>query len=367
MSETARDSPLRNFHDTRTGDALQNEQPDQGEDTGLSNSASSSEFLRWTAEHDGSPDWTSFGCVHHANNVHFEFRCHEVHSNNLSVQDLMKESRELNMYAVLSSWAFEILPEDLHELSTLWTPKVAPNEAHTFKGKLQAAFWFHSSFDPRTWQIRRVLSCMIWTEGAPLPQQNMSSVSSQPFDLKDLRDAILRARNVRGRESVWSALLDSTMVLRPVYNAKNVEWVFIEATILPDFASHRLNTLSLHTQVGSIIIRRVHCAGGLDQLEPDPELQPYVLFPRDQQDTQSGDSMIIIRSSDAHINCPTFCLFILSQGDFDSIHNLHRLLEDAYVSKRFYGSGDELWKRADWKTLLKWRKAVAAQAETTMN
>lgn len=337
--------------------------------------ASSHSFLRWAVGHSSAPPWTSLGSIRHSNIVHFEFRCHAIWRQ----QNNQPENIDPDYHLICDLepyWAFRILPEQLQNLAALWTMKSASFPALEHGEAIRAGLYFHTYFDPSTWQIRRVLSCMLWL-AEPLTlttQVNVERTTDQSqghvagdqlpasFEMRDFERAILEVRQIHGRDSVWAALQCASMALVSSTGSNNLSWISFLTLELTEEKSRIVMSLPEHKEIGDIVVHCIDCCDGLSQVSEEFRGQlrsPNLDIGRDMR---IGDSMLMIRSPAWPEACPMFCLFILPDAVDHSETYLSQLLEEAVSLKHFYGVGGYQLSMAEWRILFRWRRALQARA-----
>lgn len=318
------------------------------QETATITDATTHSSLRWAMGHVSSPSWTTIGSIRFANIVHFEIRIHDLR--NLGENDwtcLTEGEHRFSYYSMLKS-SFPTTPDRLAQLIALWTPQFAIDQPYDLAGATHITICFQTFCDPLTWKITRLLHCVL-CKGNFLPAvHGFAGGVTQDFS-RSLDEAILRVRNLSGRDSVWYALRGTIMLLLPQYygRLKGFKWI-----------SGRFNDLI--TQLSDQDSFAQHCVSkGPLCIESSSDIPLQSTIPELVQDTRSGETMLAIRSPSSPSDCPRFCLFVLSNKALDSEATIHRLLAEAVTQRNIYGPDGYQWSDSDWTALQQWRKALA--------
>lgn len=324
-------------------------------------------FLKWAVGHELAPSWTEIGSIRYSNIVHFEFRWLNVWEPEI-VKVKRADPDGRSIFDILSALAFWIHPEQLYELAALWTTNFAPVPELDLRYAVHATIFFQTYCDQSTWQIKRVLNCILWrTEPFTpslradidhLPAYVGSDGKPDYFEMNDLRTAILDTQQIYGRDSVWYALRNLSMALILGEENRGPEWISFDETEMPDKTSGFLIGLAEYTDLGEIVISCINRCGSLSQIDPGFERRLPSTIPDLGRDMRNGDSMLAVRSPSWPAVCPRFCLFVLLEGNHDDKDILYQLLEEAIALKNFYGEGNCRFNRSDWQALRGWRKAL---------
>ncbi|KAF2181383.1 hypothetical protein K469DRAFT_792564 [Zopfia rhizophila CBS 207.26] len=275
------------------------------QETAVIKDASSHAFLRWAVGHELAPSWTELGSIRYSNIVRFEFRCLEVWRPEI-VKVKRADPGDRLIFDILSSLAFLIHPEQLYELAALWTTNSASIPELNLRKAIRATFFFQTYCDQSTWQIKRVLNCILWrTEPCALisradidhlPAYVGGDGNPRYFEMNDLKRTILDTQQIYGRDSVWYALRNVSMALLPGKESPGPKWVSFDEEEMPEKASEFLMGLAEHTDLGEIVISCVNLCGGLLKIDPGFERRLRSTIPDLGRDTQNGDSMLAVRS-----------------------------------------------------------------------
>jgi hypothetical protein len=314
--------------------------------------ASSHPFLQWAVGHVNSPSWTSLGSIRHSNIVQFEFQCYNCSLHAGSTEgDLMEDS--LSLYMALHSHAVTTSTEQLDDVAFSWTRGLPPTSRLELAGDMRVTFFFQTYCDKPSWQIKRVLSCIIWeTEKLPIPEW---------YETEDIARVISQVRNISGRDSVSLALKKTGLVLRHKRDGSGLEWKSFTQAHLPETAFDTLRELGAGICYRYMVLRRVKLCNGLLWVVTGSDIERQYAPVAWEQDTRTGDSMFAIYPSSWLDNWPKFCLFTLPNADCESSSDLHRLLEEAIMTKSFYGDIGYRWTKEDWGILGQWRQALVSE------
>ncbi|KAF2624067.1 hypothetical protein BU25DRAFT_166430 [Macroventuria anomochaeta] len=315
--------------------------------------ASCHTFLRWAVGHEMSPSWTGLGSIRHSNLVHFEFRCYNLAIDVATTEEMSMAEEDLSLYSTLCSYAVTISPEQLYEIAAIWTTRFPSTPGFQSASAMRATFFVQTYCDQSTWQIKRVLNCIIWAVN--------NHDTPTEYDAGDLLKAMLQIRNIHGRESVYIALQDTGLVLQHTEHDQSLNWESFAQAGLSDTAVDTLRGLRAEVRVADIVLQRVSHDAQLLWVERSPHDQYRCVSTPWEQDTRSGDSMLAIRSPLWPLTCPKFCLFVLPEVHDESSGGLHRLLEEAMSLRNFYVHVDHQWGREDTRLLRQWRKALSSE------
>ncbi|KAF1849717.1 uncharacterized protein K460DRAFT_399830 [Cucurbitaria berberidis CBS 394.84] len=357
--------PRASHHRTETEHASQESQ-EQGP-TAIQD-ADSHAFLKWAVGHPLAPSWTEIGSIRHANIVHFDFKYHVFWKPEI-VQVEQEDVDFCSVFKSLQSSAFLMYPRQLRELVALWTTKSIQIPSPNVTKPTRASFYFHTYCDQSTWQIKRVLNCVLWG-AAPRTVKNTSAMEQLPamigdddipefFAWTDFKDACSDAQQIYGKDSVWYALQTTSMLLLPGEESRRPEWVSFETLNIPKTAAWTLMDISKRTNLGGeMVIDSVSLCGGLSEVDPTSERRLRSTIPDLGRDTRQGDSMIAVRSPSWPATCPQFCLFVLLKEDYDDKDILHRHLEEAVALSNYYAEEGYEFSRSCWRLLHNWRRAL---------
>jgi hypothetical protein len=323
----------------------------QGEEAVIFPDASSHTFLQWAIGHAQSPLWTRIGSIRHSNIVQFEFQCF-VNSGNARLADENIKVDGSSLYMTLHAHAVTISAGQLDDIASSWTTKFLPISGLRSAGTVRVTFFFQTYCDESSWQIKRVLNCIIWGE-EELPVLDRC-------ETEDITKVMLQVRAIHERDSVSLALQATGLVLQQNREDGGLGWKsFAQIPLLVD----AFNTLR-HLEVGvyhrDMILGRVGFSSRLLWIDTDPDSQHHYKPAAWEQDARRGDSMLAIRSSSWPDICPKFCLFVLPRTGHESPSDLRRLLEEAVSMKNFYGDSDYRWNREDREAFFRWHQALVS-------
>jgi hypothetical protein len=217
---------------------------------------------------------------------------------------------------------------------------------------MSATFVFQTCCNPLTWQISRILNCLLWVTGG-VQQPTLAMINQAKLQRDSIGKALLGVRLLHGRNSVWYALQNVT---RTLSSLMGMPWLSCDEL-------QKVKSLSL------ALAEKLNKVAGTSRLV----FQDTVLLKRTgdveeefgtldlgvEPDTRIGNSMLTVRSESWPETCPKFCLFVLSElGDDNSEAQLHQLLKEAISSRNFYAEGSTRFSPSDWRALRKWLKAL---------
>jgi len=303
------------------------------------------DLLRWTVGHESAPPWTAIGSVRHSDVVDYEFRCY--------MAGTLGSTSHPRTYARLAFQSSLITVEGLNKIATLWTTKPTSGWRLPDRAIARATFLFQTYCDPLTWQIRRVLKCMLWPEDVAYNQ----AMIDMAYDAQgNLESAILSVQQLQGRDSVWYALQSVTRALSATVGDDGWTWAsfddFIEA-----FGT--LLELPMGPSLDGVPLQLLYLDNALLRIRESVDAQSEAVDLGLERDTRTGNSMIAIRSPTWPETCPKFCLYVLSELADNSEAHLHQLLEEARSLKNYYGEGNFRFTRSDWQALHRWRTALS--------
>jgi hypothetical protein len=340
--------------------------------------ASSHDFLRWGVGHQRSPSWADTQSIRHSNIVQLDFRVYfSTYPNHYQEEnDVNGRLGGESSLEAFPSWSFCIPLNGLQELASLWMVEFVPISEMSTEKNVQVSFVFQTHCNRKTWQIKRVLTFIVWNTDASRPARSISAIpgpihlvgnkTKELLIMEGLKNAILDTRQVQGRDSVWYALREASMFLAPQPNPRWPMWKSAEHITTPDTWFEKYLEAADNGCFEDGSIRCGIRDGGLWLVDGDLPWRQQLgsTLPDLGKDTRTGDSMLAIRSPSWPEECPKFCLFVLPENIDDTTGTLHRLLEEAVSLKNYYAEGDYKWSRADWQALCKWRKTLEQGADT---
>src|SRR5690242_15197012 len=151
---------------------------------------SSHECTRWTFDQHDAPAWTQMGIVRHSTIANFKLRCYSLSSvfNHLSQPAHDSDDVELFSYAVLYSHSITVSLEQLHDIVLHWTMEPMPALYFSMARTLQVTFYFQTYCDHTTWQINKILTCIVWRE------EDIDEIDHA--DAQDLVEAVTRVSSM---------------------------------------------------------------------------------------------------------------------------------------------------------------------------
>lgn len=319
--------------------------------------AMSNPFLRWAVGHPTSPSWTALGSVRHANIVNFEFQIH----NHCAAADIREEgwlsTEDRSFVAVSNDHSIRISREHLVDVASVWGTRFQPDLGLGLVRALRATFYFQTYCDKSSWQIKRVLHCIIW-EAEQLPVH-------ENCNTREFMTAMLQVRNIHSRDSVCLALQPLGLILRPKRGEAALEWAPFPESNVPENTFDILSGLAAGESQVAERARRVSLDNGLLWTATVLEGQHQRVPESWGRDTRTGDSLVAIRPSSWPDTCPKFCLFVLCETDYRSGSKLVHLLEKAASTNNFYGDKHYQWGEHDLRTLRQWREALEFEGKNT--
>ena len=217
---------------------------------------------------------------------------------------------------------------------------------------LRATFFFQTYCDQSTWQIKKVLTCIVWREEEDSDLEHA--------DAQILVEAISQVSSISGRDSVWLALQTMGVVLQRRSGEQGTGWTSFAQTDLPERAFDTLRDMATEICLGAVVLRCVSHNREIHRMNTDTTNNYQHASTFWEQDTRIGESMLAIRSTSWPERGPKFCLFVLPDIDYTSTTELHRLLEEAVSLGNVYGDiGYQLDERG-WRVLQRWRRILAS-------
>lgn len=319
--------------------------------------ASSHESLRWSVGHENAPDWTRMGTVRHSNIAEFVFRRYSL-SNSLDHSEQIaheSDNVELSLYKVLHSHGVTVSSEQLYDIAFRWTMQPIPALGVRTRRTLQATFFFQTYCDQSTWQIKKVLTCIVWREAEYSDLEHA--------DAQDLIGAISQVSSISGRDSVSHALRTMGVVLQRGSGEQGLGWNLFGQTDLPERAFDMLRDMTIEICLGAVVLRCVSHNKGILRLDTDTTNSYQHASTFWEQETRAGESMLAVRSKSWPATSPKFCLFVLPDIDYTSVTELHRLLKEAISLRNFYGDIGYRLDRRSQLLLLRWRATLASERQ----
>ncbi|KAH6865283.1 hypothetical protein BKA58DRAFT_463010 [Alternaria rosae] len=323
--------------------------------------ARSEPFLRWAVGHPNSPSWTAFGSIRHANIVQFEFQYHNYCAAAGSWEERRLSNKDRLFKTVSKEHSIRISRELLDDVAYIWGTRIQPDWGLGLACALRATFYFHTYCDKSSWQIKRVLHCMIW-EAEQLPVHKNCNT-------KDLMTAMLLVRSFHGRDSASHALRSTGLILRPNQGEEGPEWVPFLHIHLSENTRDILSGLAAGSSQDVERVRHISLDNGLLQIATGSEEQHQRVPASWGRDTRTGDSLIAIRSSSWPDTSPRYCMFVLCKTGYESGSELLNLLEKAAFTKNTYADPNCQWGEDDKRTiragLCQWREALVRETTNT--
>jgi hypothetical protein len=310
-------------------------------------------FLRWAIGSTDSPSWTRIGSIRHANIIAFEFRCYYPVSHDNTWKRTVTAEDAGTLTEALYARAIMIKAEQLRSLASDWAKYVSSFMGLEPACSVRVTLFFQTYCDENTWQIKRVLNCILWE----------SDPTAEVCGGQGIKTAILRMKNLSGRDSVWLALRTTTLILTHEEGAGEFECASFKDAGFREDAKDLFKRSSSEVRLGNTVLRHTSRVGQLLHIQHHPTTisQPAHENVPWEPDNKSGDSMLAFRSSGWPETCPKFCLFVLSDIAKDSPNELHTLLEEAVTLKNYYGQIGYRWDIRDTHEFFQWRKAVARE------
>jgi hypothetical protein len=315
-------------------------------------------LLQWGVDHEHAPPWTTVGSIRHSDVVDFEFRYFVTNLDHFD-EDYDDVSP---LRLVLYRCSFYTTQQGLRRIKNLWLANATEATGADPGAFIPVTFIFQTYFDPATWQIKRVLTCIEWKNDVEEPddlwqQTKAAAIRIQP----QVEGHVLSVQRLHRRTSVWYALKGVTLVFSAIDDDKfkNKAWYSLESleesktTFMALSTQLNLNGHNLELKHHSSALLRV--SGPTDNSLGTPDLGVEL-------DTKTGPTMLIVRPSSWPTTSPKFCLFVLDELMGDSQDDLSQLLEEAKQARNFYGEANFRFTMEDWKTLRRWCKALSTGA-----
>jgi len=322
-------------------------------------------LLQWGVGHEAAPPWTTVGSIRHSDVVHFEFRYFvseldhfdDDHDNYDGVSPLR---------LVLYRCSFYTTQQGLRRIKNLWLANATEATGADPGAFIPVTFIFQTHFDPATWQIKRVLTCIEWKNDVEKPDDRWQQIKAAAIRIQpQVEGHVLSVQRLNRRTSVWYALKGVTRVFSVIEDDsfKNKAWYSPETleesktTFMKLSTQLNLNGYNLELMHHDSALLRVGIPTDNSLETPDLGVE---------LDTKTGPTMLILRPSSWPETSPKFCLFVLDELMDDSQDNLSQLLEEAKQARSFYGEANfrfttEDW-RAFWRALHRWCKALSTEA-----
>jgi hypothetical protein len=338
--------------------------------------ASLNSMLLWAAGHHDAPSWTKLGSIRHADIVLFEVRYSEVTGVRTAkdTETLTDDPNASLDYPL--SLVIHMLPAQIEVISKFWTSSAARFPTCEPDVRVVTNILFHTFCDHETWQIKRVLrfiilgtepvsglstvESLVLTTNMPRASSIESNSKARTCDLADLYSALLDLQQIDGRQSVWHALRNKCLALK-FDESNHLSWTTLEACRLP-YRDVTLGITLTTPSEGDVyvgpLMSQYSGVGDLLRVRGDARRSTSTTLPELEQDPRNGRSMLAIRPSVWPGDSPQFCLFVLAKDFEYTEFALHQLLEEAILSKDFYGDPGYQWTKSASQALWNWRKAL---------
>ncbi|KAF2250070.1 hypothetical protein BU26DRAFT_518526 [Trematosphaeria pertusa] len=325
-------------------------------------------FLRWTAEHELSPSWTSVANIRHSDIVSFNF---QLYTAPIPSEDARIPSEFA--FPVPDSCTFTIPRELLLGLASFWT-----NTTHSSlpisSGMVHCTILFHTYCEQTTWQIQRVLNCIVWecsharAFSSLVPNASPAGITaygSRPFNAIHLQRRVQEVQQMRGGFSVFHALRNTSFILKstedggPTSDASpDIRWIPCEEIpISPNQARFWMDGPD-YDHLDSISTTPPFMYRKLLEVHPSTDETSFPLLQDLQENFGANDAILAVKPQAWPSTCPRFCLFILIQQDLEQRHALHKLLHQTLKDRNLYFGDECTFTEEDKESLRDWCKAL---------
>ncbi|PVI00855.1 hypothetical protein DM02DRAFT_728324 [Periconia macrospinosa] len=298
------------------------------------------------------PPWAEFGTILYSDNVSFEFRsfcCHALFAD--TDEDNPTVMRSIGN--TLFNFAEYISSETLQTFAATWISKSNPWFSIPLEEPLLATFFIQTYFDPSTWQIKKVLNCMLWEDGSTRPPRT-PTITIPEIELERFKRILGDVQRESGGDLVWEAFRNSSSILSLCHSGQS--WISFDEAGMPSDSYKYLIDLRQYDGRGNCCLFRNSTFVNLVNTCALGE-RPAVSEASNISHTTDATSMIVIRPPSQPATRSKFCLFILS-NNADDEQNLAGLLKAARKGKHFYGDPGYKMTSEDKAHLRRWQKAL---------
>lgn len=310
-------------------------------------------FLQWATGTLNSAPWTKLGSIRHTDIIQFGSVCY---ISPISRMDHYPASPcppggPRPLLSLVMTFA------QVKQVTSSWPKHCVSSQALEDGDIVSASFALQNSCNMYTWQIERVLICLLWKISPACNNPDVSlaippdisghaSRNTHKPNLSDFAKAVTEASQLHSPEALQLALGEVTLVLTPSHDGTELQWGPDTLQLSPQGVSEGLKLLMQRTSRSVPVISHG---------------SPYTLRRKHNQATIHAAPKLAIRAPSWPESCPQFCLFVF--GDMDNDERvLHRLLEDAIEKRNYLGPLGFQWDRNASRTLGRWRKALADAA-----
>jgi hypothetical protein len=177
-------------------------------------------------------------------------------------------------------------------------------------------------------------------------------------------EALAEVRNIFGKDSVSYALQNCSLILRQLqWNSPSNE----ENASVKQYLA-LFNSATRNSETSRLYHR--HSVGLLQVLRAGEMMEVPRCLPITSEEAGKPGAMIAVKPSSWPMECPRFCLFVLSENGIDNKARLGRLLHDAVKVNNFYFAKSDIahgqlkWDADDWKLLSDWEAFLGFQTLT---
>ena len=316
-------------------------------------------LLRFSSSHNRAKPWNQHATIRHSNMVLFSFRHIAVPDEAEALgawldsfkapEERPQFSQMLLLRIIERCKAVMITVNGVLQLENLWT-----RTNHQLSSKnddpILAWIWFHSYVRPEDWQVVRELRCVTVSKPAIINLKRRAGVipSQGPIDWIVHRCHCLTAdaqslRSLCGKDSMISAAMALSLRLDSVVHANDevhFGWVRCsdaEAEVEATGAHLWRSAYAEDTVIPSILIH--NSSDLLEELLPGKVVPPSLVSHLRMRAGFGAKGAILLKKSFRQpASCPTYCLMVLDETDFDDEPGLgHKVIQVASIGDYYVG------------------------------
>jgi hypothetical protein len=310
-------------------------------------------LLRFSKGRHNSTHWTRNATIRHSDLVLFSFRHfaipEELEALKLSLRRCQPDSsiktaaRNVLQFIAEELAAATITMDGISQLENLWTQTEDPIVLDT-EEPIRAWFSFQTFFRSRDWQLVRLLSCVTCTQRALEAVATIADANSwMPRSLLDwtihrcpcLFNAVLSLRSLCGKDSAAGAI--GTLALNLKRDVQDIpeshfQWAKLSALNQDECDANMLNETLL---VGNRFSRE---SSKLTELLPGRPASRFLsALLRAPTIVDAQGAILLKKPPSWPEECPTFCLLVLGESNFDDEPRLAGAIKQAMRAGATYG------------------------------
>lgn len=301
-----------------------------------------------------APPWAEFGTICYSDIVNLEFRTFGIHHLLANVNEHV-EIDTRRMTRTLSEFAVYVSSDELQQVAATWISN-SPAATIVQSEPLFATFFSQTYCHRSTWQITKVLNCVLWDDISAMPSSLLTRTIPR-IELEGFKSLVRDIQHESGLCLVLDAFETSNWLMSPGTGAQS--WIsFDEAGISRDFRGSYEYLIDIRQLPGCGDCYLDRNSTTITPRNIGVSSEYSTLFEeRDSSQTPDPRSIILVRPSSEPVTRSKFAFFILSSRIGDD-QNLAQWLREAMRGKHYHAKEDCIFTDEDWKNLKKWRKML---------